>query len=77
MILCGGTLNNSSGGMISGTSGTLATFICLCAKYMLSGVLEVLETPMITTSALASPKGFLPSSYLTANSTASTRLKYS
>ena len=27
----------------------MASFICLCAKYMLSGVLEVFETPMITT----------------------------
>ena len=42
-----------------------------------NGVLLVRDTPIITTSAFSKPDGFLPSSYLTANSIASTFLKYS
>ena len=60
--------NNSSGGSTSGTSGTLATFNRLCAKYCDKGVFDVLETPTKTISAFKIPLGSRPSSYLTANS---------
>ena len=70
------TSDNSLGIGTSGTKGTLATFICLFAKYILSGVLDVLDIPTRTKSALRTPLGSLPSSYLTANSIASILLKY-
>ena len=61
----------------SGTNGKLAALIFLYAKNIDNGVLLVLDTPIITTSAFSKPDGFLPSSYFTANSMASTFLKYS
>ena len=48
----------------------------LFARYIESGVFEVLDIPSITTSACLRPLGSLPSSYFTANSMASTLLKY-
>ena len=45
--------------------------------YMDKGVFEVRDTPMSTMSAFSNPEGIFPSSYFTANSIASTFLKYS
>src|SRR5690554_2271499 len=76
MIFLEGTSNNSLGGSTSGTKGTLATFRFLWAKYILKGVFEVLDIPINMISAFIKPLGSFPSSYLTANSIASTFLKY-
>ncbi len=57
--------------------GKLATRIFLLARNMDNGVLDVLEIPNKTKSASSNPFGSLPSSYLTANSIALIRLKYS
>ncbi len=48
------------------TSGTLAAFQPSIARYMLSGVLPVRDTPSRITSASDSVSGFWPSSWLIA-----------
>ncbi|MPN65050.1 hypothetical protein SDC9_212829 [bioreactor metagenome] len=75
-IIFFGFISNTSLGIgISGTKGTLATFIFLLARYILSGVFDVLDIPTNTISDFNTPLGSFPSSYLTANSIASTLLK--
>jgi hypothetical protein len=70
-----GISSSSRGGSMPGTIGTLPVRKPRCARYIESGVLDVRETPASTRSAWNRVCRFAPSSWRTANSTASMRLK--
>ena len=64
-----------SGGSTPRTIGTFAHLSPRWARYVESGVFEVREMPTSTRSAFGRLRGSAPSSFLTANSTASMRRK--